>query len=74
MSSAIEYRAQRFQELSNNKWYYLMNYVIDTLVHKVRFKDRKEGRMYKPDMCFYGIDRSLYRKTKLRFGQKTAEN
>ncbi len=51
-----------------------MNYVIDRLVHKVRFKDRKDGRMYKPDRCFYAIDDRLHRsRVTLRFGQK-AEN
>ena len=31
--SKIEYRIKLFQELSNNKWYYIMNYNLDVLKH-----------------------------------------
>ena len=31
--SKIEYRIKLFQELSNNKWYHIMNYNLDVLKH-----------------------------------------
>ena len=37
----IEYRIQRFQELVNNKWYYIMNHVLDVM----RTTDKKERAM-----------------------------
>lgn len=56
MIIAIEHRLERFSKLSNNKWYYLMNYVIDNLIHTVRYKGFKDMHRYKPDRCFYAIN------------------
>ena len=31
-TSSIEYRINRFHELSQNKWFYRMNYVLDYML------------------------------------------
>ena len=38
----IEYRIKRFHELCNNKWYNVMNYVLD----EMRIKCSKQKRMH----------------------------
>jgi hypothetical protein len=41
--SKIEYRIKLFQELSNNKWYHIMNYNLDVLKHI--FNNKKDAFM-----------------------------
>ena len=46
----MEYRVQRFYELHNNKWFHIMNYILDI----IKTEDIKEKyKLMKYGSCFY---------------------
>jgi hypothetical protein len=46
----MEQRVQRFQELHNNKWFHIMNYILDI----IKCTDIREKRMLvKYGSCMY---------------------
>ena len=50
ISVYMEYRVQRFYELHNNKWFHIMNYILDI----IKTEDIKEKyKLMKYGSCFY---------------------
>jgi len=47
---SVEHRITRFQELHNNKWFHIMNYVLDVMLTT----DKRQRRILKKyGSCFY---------------------